>query len=92
MIGYNVQAQITQGKANEDYSAPKRCPVGVHFVSEYLVRLGQANDPFDMDSLGGNLPVLENYVGRQLRSAFHGGRSVNLHVLGRKQILDLQPL
>ena len=38
------------------------CPqtVGVQFVSECRVRLGQANDPFDMDSLGGNLLVLEN--------------------------------
>ena len=64
MIRYYVKAKIAQSEANEDYSAPKRCPAGIHLVSEYLVRLGQTNDPFDMDSLGGNLSVLQNYVGR----------------------------
>ena len=90
MIGNNVEAQIAESEANEDYSSPKWCPAGIHLVGDYLVRLGQTNDPFNMNSLRGNFSVLQNDVGRQLSTSFHGGGCVDLNIFGSKEILDLQ--
>ena len=92
MFGNDIGSEIYEGKTHIDDLVNQRPSGSMELVLQDLVCLGKTDDPLHVNPLGGDDPISNHSLCRQLIDPSHRCWCINLDVVGGEQILYLKEI